>query len=479
MLSFTAIIYSILYSIKMCISVIFSEAKITLQQLWELTKEIGDICYKLYFKLDINWRKFFHIPETESKAIFWDTLIQRLFYVIIEQPQDIYRTFDIIQYWRLYIHMRVKHDININPEEYYSWVYRYEITWTPLNAFFYGLHIKTYKLKTIDIKILQKFNFIITWYQFFKNVILSVILALTIVYILINIMYVNIVKQTAIWLTIGFLFFWLISGFNFFLKRYKYGKFTSAILRFWKRTNSIFWIVEGFLFCLFFYYYLNSSQEPLYFYDFSALNQTHLFSLYNIYNNYLLLLLLIWYTYIVLLKLSTFTVRQSILHLTVISILLIYLFIIESYQFYYILTIFFENVWSFNSDTNLWVLEYEAPRIRVKNQYLILALIAKYWHFLFIFISWLFFIFKSFEQKKITYSFLGWNLQNLIILFVLNLLTSVQWIKWLIRRYYDAIYYWFFTDTNYFFSKLFVIEFTYFLSNFFATPISAIFLFNK
>jgi hypothetical protein len=93
--------------------------------------------------------------------------------------------------------------------------------------------------------------------------VLSLILAL--VYFVYTMFFFKIqfLKQLSIWFVIVMIYFWLMSGFNFFLKRYQYGKFTSAIQRFWKRTNTYFWMIEGFLLLIFFYYYLNSSQETI------------------------------------------------------------------------------------------------------------------------------------------------------------------------------------------------------------------------
>ena len=286
------------------------------------------------------------------------------------------------------------------------------------------------------------------WYKYCRPLLLSLIGSLCLSFFCINYFYLNFLRQLAVWAIVGLLFFWLISGFNFFLKRYRYGKFTSAIMRFWKRTNAIFWLVEGFLFSLFFYYFLNSSQEPVYFYDSSAYNQDYLFSLSNVYSNYFLLLFLICYLYRVLLKLFHTHFKQNLLHLIIITIFFTYIFLLESYQLYYVLTLFYDLNWNFDNESNLWVLDIEALRLRVKQQYLLLALIAKYWHFLFIFVGWVFFVFKCYEQKKIHYGLLGWNLQNFVILFFLNLLFAFQWFKWLFRRFYDSVYYWFFTDSN-------------------------------
>jgi hypothetical protein len=49
---------------------------------------------------------------------------------------------------------------------------------------------------------------------------------------------------------VGMFFYWLISGFVFFIKKYQYSKFTTVIQRFWKRTFIIFWMIEGFWFSI-------------------------------------------------------------------------------------------------------------------------------------------------------------------------------------------------------------------------------------
>ena len=53
-----------------------------------------------------------------------------------------------------------------------------------------------------------------------------------------------------IWFVIGLYFFsdWL-GGFNFFYKRYRFGKFAGAIQRFEKRTNSFLELLRVFIFC--------------------------------------------------------------------------------------------------------------------------------------------------------------------------------------------------------------------------------------
>jgi hypothetical protein len=283
----------------------------------------------------------------------------------------------------------------------------------------------------------------IVFYNFFKTTLVAVLLM--VIYFIYTIFFFKIqfLKQLSVWFVIGMIYFWLMSGFNFFLKRYQYGKFTSQIQRFWKRTNTYFWLIEGFLILLFFYYFLNSSQEPLYMYDYSALNQEYLISLYVVGINVILLSLVIYFMYFTLLRINSNSWNQLNLYLILISSFIFFSFFIETYQFYYVISTFNERFWSFNEEENLWFVDIENPIIRTKQQYLMVCLIAKYWHFLFIFLSWVFFLIKSYERRKVTYVLFGANLQNMVLLYVLNFACYLQWFKWIYRRFFDLPYTWF------------------------------------
>lgn len=280
------------------------------------------------------------------------------------------------------------------------------------------------------------------------TVFLPASVALFLFLLLIDFFQVVFVRQLAIWATVGLIAFWLFSGFNFFLKRYQFGKYTSSVQRFWKRANAYFWLLEGFLFIIFFYYYLNSSQEPLYMFDESANNQQQCVSLLAAFESYLLLAVIIGVT----LYLQQILAAVRFSHLSVWLLLLtaglLILLLLETYQFYYVITKFIEASWVYSEKEQLWTQELETNRMRTKYQYLVIALAVKYWHFIFIFISWVFAITKTFEQKKLTYSALSLLSQNLLILFALNLFFYLNWAKWFIRRLYDTYYFWFFTNTN-------------------------------
>lgn len=191
-------------------------------------------------------------------------------------------------------------------------------------------------------------------------------------------------------------------------------------------------------------------------YDYSSLNQEYLLSLQSISLNIILLSLVIYFMYFTMLRINLNNWVQLNLYLIIISIFIFFSFFVETYQFYYVISTFNERLWVFNEEENLWNLDVENPILRVKQDYLLVCLIAKYWHFLFIFLSWVFFLIKSFEKKKITIVLFGVNLQNVIILYVLNFACYLQWFKWVYRRFFDLPYTWFMTNIDSrFFVKLF------------------------
>ena len=102
----------------------------------------------------------------------------------------------------------------------------------------------------------------------------------------------------------------------------------------------VFCFLLGFLFLLFFYYYLNSSQEPLYMFDYSNLNQELLIQLKSSYKNMILLSLAIFLSFILILNLNYMVFSQSIVLLMLISLIVFYTLFIETYQFAYIINLF-------------------------------------------------------------------------------------------------------------------------------------------
>jgi hypothetical protein len=221
------------------------------------------------------------------------------------------------------------------------------------------------------------------------------------------------------------------------------------------------------LFLLFFYFFLNSSQESTYFYDENIINKIFLSSLQNVYFSYILLILMIFFFFFIILNINSFGFGQILLLLFVCFFILIYFFLIETYQFYYLVTFFSNFCYFFNEDLNLWCLDSNLNSIRLKKQYFYIILLLKYWHFLFIFCSILFVFCKNFEQKSVSYQLFGFSSQNLLVFFFLNVLLNLQWIKWILLRFMEIPYFWFFNNYNFSLLTCFIDEFVIFLRNIF------------
>ena len=73
---------------------------------------------------------------------------------------------------------------------------------------------------------------------------------------------------------------------------------------------------------------------------------------------------------------------------------------------------------------------------------------AKFWHLIFIYVFWVFFILRTNELQRYRYPLLSANLQNFIILYIMCWLFMYPWFKYYVRKYMDYTYYWFFTNAR-------------------------------
>jgi len=144
-------------------------------------------------------------------------------------------------------------------------------------------------------------------------------------------------KFLFICMSVGFFTYLLISGFVFFLKKYKYSKYTTAMHRYWRRTLSIFWLLEGFLFCVFLYLAIFSSQEPFFGYDNPQFmkDYTYPWRLFTQEISMLIFIIIIMRYALVRLKdIAPFKLYTIILTVTLLFLSMAWG---EFYQFYYIL----------------------------------------------------------------------------------------------------------------------------------------------
>jgi hypothetical protein len=265
------------------------------------------------------------------------------------------------------------------------------------------------------------------------------------------------------WLLIVMFLYWLLSGFVFFIKKYQFSKFTSVIQRFWKRSFILFWLIEGGVFLCFFYLTMNASEEPVYMYDQMKIYKQHLFS----WRWFLLklipsvLVILLTYYLQLMLKWNVFY-KQSSIVLTI-TIILLYILWLEFYQFFHIINFYGNLNWVYEPDDFLWNLEIEFRRTRLFNNYIAICLLAKFWHLVFIFVFWVFFVLRINEIRRIRHPLLAANYQNFIFLYVMTWLYMSPWLKFTFRKQLDNPYYWFFSNARNNWLNFFFVDFKLFL----------------
>ena len=262
-------------------------------------------------------------------------------------------------------------------------------------------------------------------------------------------------------------FYWLISGFVFFVKKYRYRYFTSSIQRFWKRCFSIFWILEFFLFFCFFYLTIMGSQEPFFMFDNSQIFKTHLFSWKLFIIKIFPLSLLIVFTYFLILSIKWNIFSKTNLLIILITFLLFLILWSEFYQFFHIISFYNNFYWKYDEEDNYWFLDNELKRTRISNHFLTICLIAKFWHIIFAFIFWFFFIIRTLELNKLRYSMISANFQNFILVYILSWLYMFPWFKYFFLKLFNNPYYWFYLNNKKIVFFIFINDFFFFLKNLF------------
>lgn len=302
-------------------------------------------------------------------------------------------------------------------------------------------------------------------FQAIKFLIFGMVLALVSVYYLLFIKLLPFAKIIFEWTLIVMFLYWLLSGFVFFIKRYQYSKFTSVIQRFWKRTYMLFWLIEGGVFLVFFFLTVNAPEEPIYMYDTIKLYKTHLFSWRIFLLKIVPVITLIIFCYYLLLSIKWVIFTKQTQMLLVITLLLIYVFWLEFYQFFHVISNYGNLTWVFDTEDYLWNLDIEFKRTRIVNNTLAICLLAKFWHLVFIFVFWFFFILRVNEIGRVRYALFASNIQNFIILYIMSWLYMYPWLKYVLKRYTETSYFWFFFNARRLGLRVFFNDIQLFISN--------------
>lgn len=315
-----------------------------------------------------------------------------------------------------------------------------QVKWNFYSDFFLNVEKKNfiYSLSNSYLSGLRYF------WQGLRFWLLGLILGLVAIYYLMYIRLLPFNKIIFEWLLIVMFLYWFLSGFVFFVKKYQYGKFTTAIQRFWKRSYILFWIIESGTFLTFFYLTLNASEEPVYMYDQMKIYKTHLFSWRWFIIKLVPVISLIILGYVFQLSLKWNIYSKQSLWLLLLTLVIVYIVWLEFYQFFHIINFFGNLVWVYDYDEFLWNLEIEFRRTRMANNYISICLIAKFWHLVFIFLCWVFFVLRVNEIRRVRYPLYAANLQNFVILYIMAWLYMYPWLKFIYRKHLDVPYFWFF-----------------------------------
>lgn len=308
--------------------------------------------------------------------------------------------------------------------------------------------------------------------------IFSVFIGLIIIYYCLVIKLLPFTKIIFQWFLLTMFFYWLVSGFVFFVKKYQYRYFTSSLQRFWRRSYIIFWAIEGFLFMIFIYLTLNSNQEPVFMYDNSQVYKTHLFSwryfLIKIFPSTLLIIC----SYFILLSLKWNVFSKSNFLCLLVTAVLGYIMWQEFYQFFHLMSFYGNLNWVYDVEEHLWNLEVEFKRTRITNHYVTICLVAKFWHLVFVFIFWMFFVIRCLEIGRIRYPLFSANYQNFIIVYIMSWVYMYPWFKFIFKKFLEMPYFWFYVNTRRMGTFIFFNDFKLFFLSIISTFSNIFFLFG-
>lgn len=261
------------------------------------------------------------------------------------------------------------------------------------------------------------------------------------------------------WIGVIMLCYWLISGFVFFFKKYQFGKYTTVVQRFWRRSYILFWLIEGGTFGVFVFLTINSSQESFYMFDQISIFKTHLYSWRFFLIKIFPIILLILITYFLLVSLKWNIYSKHSIWLLILTFFITYVVWLEFYQFFHVLNFYGNLNWVYDIEDHVWSLELEPRRTRIVNHYIMLMFILRFWHIVFIYGFWIFFVLRCWETNRIRYPLLSANFQNFIILYIFAWVFMYPWFKFFFHKIIDTPYYWFYVNNRRLFFRVFFTDF--------------------
>jgi len=211
-----------------------------------------------------------------------------------------------------------------------------------------------------------------------------------------------------------------LSTFLYLNKSIQYGKYTSVIQRFWKRSYLIFWTIELFLFIIFLFISLIHYSESKYFLDWRYCYEIYSDNVINFFYIFTIIYLLL---FMHILKIF-FYKYNNMLFLNILFLATLFLYInilnLEFTKFFFMINYIYDDVLIFDFIISDSLLNLTEKR-RTMHFYLILLSLIKFWHVIFIFGMYIFSL-RFFLIKKISISIdlISANIQNIIFLFIFH-----------------------------------------------------------
>jgi len=239
--------------------------------------------------------------------------------------------------------------------------------------------------------------------------------------------------------------YWLASIFMYLYNTSRFGRFTTAINRFWRRSFMLFWIIEGFLFLIYIYLVLNCAIETEW-----LAEQTQLFQNLDFLDKEWFFDLIISYIILCLnyLLLKNFVKKNFFFINILIALqfgLLLIVFWSEFFQFFY-----FTQIFSFNTSVldknHTWEMSWLPWPTLINQQYWFLMVFLKFWHAMFIFFVHFISIRLLLSKGLKNTPYLKISNQNFFFFFIFNLLILFLVYKYWMNYRYSFTYYWFFTN---------------------------------
>lgn len=227
--------------------------------------------------------------------------------------------------------------------------------------------------------------------------------------------------------------YWFISIFLFISKKNLYGKFTSTIQRFWKRSFFLFWSIEIFLFCIYLFLICNNPEETFYVLDFNKLNKTYLVNFYDFLYKSLFFVYIssVLYPFLLVCKVSK---KKKFFFLFFWFHFLIY---VEISQIIFINNYFFSYTYVYDSEDKIWSQENEALKSRTFFYYIFIIVLLKYWHIFFIYyyliLSYWYLSFTNF----ISFNWVSSLYQNFFYMYIFNFIYLYLFFKKFSKYYWS------------------------------------------